>query len=37
MKEKYSSETYIDFQRTTWRYIPEDKILQLKLSSLDNS
>jgi hypothetical protein len=23
----YSSETSVDFQRTTWRYIPEDNIL----------
>jgi hypothetical protein len=26
-----SSETLVDFQRTTWRYIPEDSTLQLEL------
>jgi hypothetical protein len=26
----YSSETSFDFQRITWRYIPEDKIIQGK-------
>jgi hypothetical protein len=25
-----SSETSVDFQRTTWRYIPEDMGLELK-------
>jgi hypothetical protein len=27
MKEKCSSERSVDFQLTTWRYIPEDKTL----------
>jgi hypothetical protein len=27
MKAVCSSETSIDFQRTTWRYIPEDRLL----------
>jgi hypothetical protein len=27
-----SSETSVDFQRTTWRYIPEDRILLLVMS-----
>jgi hypothetical protein len=27
MKEKYSSETSVGFQRYTWRYIPEDSTL----------
>jgi hypothetical protein len=28
MEAKYSSETSVDFQQTTWSYIPEDKALQ---------
>jgi hypothetical protein len=31
MEEMYSSETSIDFQRTTWRYIAEDRTLQSEL------
>jgi hypothetical protein len=27
MKATCSSETSVDFQRTTWRYVPEDKNL----------
>jgi hypothetical protein len=27
IEEKYSSETSVDFQQTTWRYIPEDRTL----------
>jgi hypothetical protein len=30
--DQRSSETSDDFQRTTWRYIPEDRTLQLVLS-----
>jgi hypothetical protein len=30
MEEIYSSEKSVDFQRTTRRYIPEDRTLQLK-------
>jgi hypothetical protein len=29
MEAKCSSETSVDFQRTTWPYIPEDRTLQL--------
>jgi hypothetical protein len=28
MEATYSFEKSVDFQRTTWRYIPEDRILQ---------
>jgi hypothetical protein len=28
MEATYSSETSVDFRRTTWRYIPEDRTLQ---------
>jgi hypothetical protein len=27
MEETFSSETFVDFQRTTRRYIPEDRTL----------
>jgi hypothetical protein len=27
MEARFSSETLVDFQRITWRYIPEDSIL----------
>jgi hypothetical protein len=33
MEAKYSSETSVDFQRTTWRYAPEDRTPHNNLKS----
>jgi hypothetical protein len=35
MKAKYSSETSVDIQRATWRYIPEDVIVVIKYITED--
>jgi hypothetical protein len=34
MKAIFSSETSVDFQRTTRRYIPEDRTLQVEYSHM---
>jgi hypothetical protein len=34
MEAKYSFETLIGFLRNTWRYIPEDRTLQLGLFNI---
>jgi hypothetical protein len=38
MEAIYSSGTSVDFQRTKWQYIPEDRTLQndVGIASLDN-
>jgi hypothetical protein len=33
MKEIFSAEMLVDFQRTTWSYIPEESNLRVKTSN----